>query len=827
MAASREMQVRLETIVGRTLVLLQAQGVRPEDGLLITMALILHRVRHTDAPSDASAKLWNRSRHARLSDTLEHVLRDMERELDILIDRPRLPPHVVHNLLDMIDDSIAAIPRNSLGPLPIDQFEMPPLFAEGVQTPSSVASLMVQILDPKPGSSLLDPACGSGGLLLASLEHLKRRHIKGTLGFTGVERQSHLAAFAKLNLALCGHLSQHVTVGDAFEITGSQLLGKFDYVLSNPPALRLSESEEWRLYRHPAFHFGPLLPTTDFNFIQLALAHLKPGGSGLLLVRHRPLMARGKEQEIRRQLLEAGCIRAVISLPSRLLPTTSAACAILVLQAPARPPTEPSVTLIAADAEFGIDDRGRRVLTAANIERIHAAVTAEPIKGFSAVKRMEDLAKANYVLTPATHVDTGESPVTLGPSAVMKRIESVAQVLQGPALGGLPPGSVPILRGRNLRLRHIREEALVRKDTSTQPKLLKTVLGDILVQRLGKSPCAYYVGQDLANIAVSNTVYVVRLHQANELTARFIVQFLNSSTGRQRLRPNAGTVPTLSKSALGAVEIPIADESIMRLALGLDDLETLVHKQAALVSELKTRLFNVSDAEQFPQAFTDLKLSYRVIRESLLDSGKLATLNATLGAAALEEALSLWEQHQTTDDESFWHGVLDERPFLFAQLFHYPVVIVQNHAYVGGKKIDNRHGSIADFLAKTKTTNSALIIEIKTPCTALLGPQYRQDIYPWSRDLSGSLSQVLHYQSSLSRNILQLRDDTEEPLESDTPRGIVIAGNVSKELDSRAKRRSFEHLRERLHGVSVVGFDELFGRARGILEAITMRNASS
>jgi hypothetical protein len=164
--------------------------------------------------------------------------------------------------------------------------------------------------------------------------------------------------------------------------------------------------------------------------------------------------------------------------------------------------------------------------------------------------------------------------------------------------------------------------------------------------------------------------------------------------------------------------------------------------------------------------------------------------------------------------------VLDERPFPFGQLFHFPIVIIRDKAYVGGKRLDNAHGSIADFLAKTRTTGAALIIEIKTPCTDLLAPRYRPDIYPWSSELSGALSQVLHYRSSLTQNILQLRADVDEQLESDQPRCVVIAGNVSRELDTRSKRRSFERIRENLHGVSVIGIDELFGRAAGVLEVL-------
>ncbi len=214
-------------------------------------------------------------------------------------------------------------------------------------------------------------------------------------------------------------------------------------------------------------------------------------------------------------------------------------------------------------------------------------------------------------------------------------------------------------------------------------------------------------------------------------------------------------------------------------------------------------------------------LRYQIPKDSQQRSDNLSALNATIGVATLREAISFWEQHKDSEDEEFWHSALQERPFLIAQLFHYPIVIVGSKVYVGGKLLNNRCGSVADFLAKNRNTGAAVIIEIKTPRTRLLDREYRQDVFPWSSEVSGAISQVLHYQSSLSRNVVQLRDGVDEHIESDALRGLVIAGNTGEQLNTSAKRRSFERLRESLHGVSVIGFDELFGRAQEMLEILT------
>lgn len=203
------------------------------------------------------------------------------------------------------------------------------------------------------------------------------------------------------------------------------------------------------------------------------------------------------------------------------------------------------------------------------------------------------------------------------------------------------------------------------------------------------------------------------------------------------------------------------------------------------------------------------------------DPDSMLALNATIGAAALQEALGIWATNQECDSEDFWHDVLAQRPFLLTQLFHYPVVIMRDKAYLGGKLLDNKHGTITDFLAKTKTTGAAVIIEIKTPCTDLLATSaYRQDVYPWSSELSGALSQVLHQRSMLARDVQSLREDIDGQLEADMPRCVVLAGNVSSQLKLRARRRSFERIRENIHGIQVIGFDELFERAAGVLRLL-------
>jgi hypothetical protein len=149
------------------------------------------------------------------------------------------------------------------------------------------------------------------------------------------------------------------------------------------------------------------------------------------------------------------------------------------------------------------------------------------------------------------------------------------------------------------------------------------------------------------------------------------------------------------------------------------------------------------------------------------------------------------------------------------------VVVIGQKAYVGGKRITNTGGNVVDFLAAVESTDAVVLIEIKTPSTRLLGGEYRSGTYPLSGDLMGAVAQALAYRQSLMRDYNSVVAGSARRLTLGEPRCLVVAGNTQRELSSAAMRESFELQRERLQGVAVVTYDELFRRlARfvGLLE---------
>lgn len=119
-------------------------------------------------------------------------------------------------------------------------------------TPRSVVNLMVRILDPQPGETVYDPACGTGGLLLETLQHVREnggddRLMLGRL--FGQEKNLTTAAIARMNLFLHGAEDFNIVRGDTLRqpafISGDRL-ATFDCVIANPPfSLKAWGEEAW------------------------------------------------------------------------------------------------------------------------------------------------------------------------------------------------------------------------------------------------------------------------------------------------------------------------------------------------------------------------------------------------------------------------------------------------------------------------------------------------------------------------------------------------------------------------------------------------------
>jgi len=170
----------------------------------------------------------------------------------------------------------------------------------------------------------------------------------------------------------------------------------------------------------------------------------------------------------------------------------------------------------------------------------------------------------------------------------------------------------------------------------------------------------------------------------------------------------------------------------------------------------------------------------------------------------------------------FWQLTFNENSYVLSQVFAVPLVFIQDRAYVGGMTMDRSDARFVDYVFSAESSREAILIEIKTPATPLMGSEYRGNLPP-SRDLAGSVVQVLNYRNELVQNLRTLRAGTDVQLNAFNPRCAVIIGNAEAELRDETARRSFELFRGSLKDVEIITYDELFRKVEILAELFSLK----
>ena len=192
-------------------------------------------------------------------------------------------------------------------------------------TPKEVVTLLVEILDPGEKMRICDPTCGSGGMLVQSVHHLRKAgQNPRDISLFGQERNIGTWAICKMNMLLHGLQSARLEKGDTLRypklIRGQGKLMEFDIVIANPPfSLKNWGYEEAQHDPYRRFRFGvPPKGYGDYAFVQHMIATLNPKGRAGVVLPHGVLFRGGAEGKIRKGILEEDFIEAIIGLPSNL-----------------------------------------------------------------------------------------------------------------------------------------------------------------------------------------------------------------------------------------------------------------------------------------------------------------------------------------------------------------------------------------------------------------------------------------------------------------------------------------------------------------------------
>lgn len=203
-------------------------------------------------------------------------------------------------------------------------------------TNRTVVHLMTEMLDVQPGESVYDPTCGSGGMLMSCVAHLRKQGKEWrNVRLFGQERNLMTSSIARMNCFLHGIEDFRIERGDTLAepklVEGDKLM-QFDVVLANPPySIKQWDREAFRSDPWGRNLFGvPPQGRADYAFQQHINKSLKAKSGRCAVLWPHGVLFRQEEEEIRSKLIEADLIECVIGLGPNLFYNSPMEACILV-----------------------------------------------------------------------------------------------------------------------------------------------------------------------------------------------------------------------------------------------------------------------------------------------------------------------------------------------------------------------------------------------------------------------------------------------------------------------------------------------------------------
>ena len=291
-------------------------------------------------------------------------------------------------------------------------------------TPRSVVRLLVRILDPKPGETVYDPACGSGGMLIEAVHHMKN-DAQCCGAIFGQEKNVTNAAVAKMNLFLHGAADFDVIQGDTLrdpKIVSGDQLARFECVIANPPfSLDKWGATEWSSDRYGRNLWGtPPDSCGDYAWLQHMVASMAWENGRVAVVLPQGVLFRGDaEGQIREKLVKSDLIEAVVTLGERLFYGAGIAPCVLILRRRKRPERVGKMLMLDGSKIF-TPQRAQNELSPADVDRLFGLYERfADEEDFSKVVTVREVEEKGCVLSPNRYVVYHKAEVK--PYAEVKR----------------------------------------------------------------------------------------------------------------------------------------------------------------------------------------------------------------------------------------------------------------------------------------------------------------------------------------------------------------------------------------------------------------------
>lgn len=291
-------------------------------------------------------------------------------------------------------------------------------------TPTLIVKLIVEILEPYKGY-IYDPACGSGGMFVQSVEFIKRHFENGKkakasreISIYGQEKTDQTVRIAKMNLAIHG-LSGDIRQGNTYYEDLHRSVGKFDFAMANPP-FNVNGVDKERIKDDPRFTYG--LPRNDngnYLWIQIFLNALKNTGRAGFVMANSASDAGHSEKEIRMKMIEDDVVDVMIAVGPNMFYNVTLPVTLWFLDK-SKKKTDRKGKILFIDARniYHQIDRAHRDWTEEQIQQIADIVRSyrgegekkyKDVKGLCKVATLDEVRAAGYSLNPGRYVGSANN----------------------------------------------------------------------------------------------------------------------------------------------------------------------------------------------------------------------------------------------------------------------------------------------------------------------------------------------------------------------------------------------------------------------------------
>ena len=282
-------------------------------------------------------------------------------------------------------------------------------------TPAEVSRVKAQVLqidkeDLKSSTTVCDPFCGSGSLLLKVAAQAGR-----PVTLYGQEKDAATSGLARMNMILHGNPTAIIWQGNTLadpKLKEGEQLKQFDYVVANPPFSdkRWSTGIDAAKDPHSRFEGFGITPAKqgDYAYLLHIVRTLKSTGRGSCILPHGVLFRGNAEAEIRKNLIQRGLIQGIIGLPANLFYGTGIPACILVIDKRDAGSRE-GIFLVDASKGY-VKDGPKNRLRERDIHKIVDVFTRQlEVPGYSRFVPNEEIAGHDYNLNLPRYIDSSEA----------------------------------------------------------------------------------------------------------------------------------------------------------------------------------------------------------------------------------------------------------------------------------------------------------------------------------------------------------------------------------------------------------------------------------